>query len=179
MFHCLNSLIPLSKYNSFCSIGDNKHHSTSLPESYDVSYNVPTWFPRSFNAALSSISPLVFLGFARIISTWGVDYQVLFLFLCTNYLHYHLLILVIHYNWYIHCCVTSLLCRHAIHAIVLFLFPQWSIFWFTMHHFLFFWALKPYVTHHICFSVILKVVRLDINLPDAVEKLLQFHIWRH
>ncbi|XP_066384081.1 uncharacterized protein At4g17910-like isoform X3 [Miscanthus floridulus] len=30
----------------------------------------------SFKAALSSISPLVFLGFARIISTWGVDYQV-------------------------------------------------------------------------------------------------------
>ncbi|ONL98493.1 transferase transferring acyl groups [Zea mays] len=33
-------------------------------------------FLRSFKAALSSISPLVFLGFARIISTWGVDYQV-------------------------------------------------------------------------------------------------------
>ncbi|KXG39274.1 uncharacterized protein At4g17910 isoform X2 [Sorghum bicolor] len=30
----------------------------------------------SFKAALSSTSPLVFLGFARIISTWGVDYQV-------------------------------------------------------------------------------------------------------
>jgi len=30
----------------------------------------------SFRAALSSISPLVFLGFARIISTLGVDYQV-------------------------------------------------------------------------------------------------------
>ncbi|KAL6878390.1 hypothetical protein ACP4OV_012560 [Aristida adscensionis] len=30
----------------------------------------------SFKAALSSISPLVFLGFARIISTSGVDYQV-------------------------------------------------------------------------------------------------------
>ncbi|RLN40604.1 hypothetical protein C2845_PM01G16580 [Panicum miliaceum] len=30
----------------------------------------------SFGAALSSISPLVFLGFARIISTSGVDYQV-------------------------------------------------------------------------------------------------------
>jgi hypothetical protein len=55
-------------------------------------------FLRSFKAALSSISPLVFLGFARIISTWGVDYQVLFLFLCTNYLHYYLIILVIHCN---------------------------------------------------------------------------------
>ncbi|XP_039830848.1 uncharacterized protein At4g17910 isoform X5 [Panicum virgatum] len=30
----------------------------------------------SFRSALSSISPLVFLGFARIISTLGVDYQV-------------------------------------------------------------------------------------------------------
>ncbi|KAJ1296933.1 hypothetical protein BS78_01G339300 [Paspalum vaginatum] len=30
----------------------------------------------SFKDTLSSISPLVFLGFARIISTWGVDYQV-------------------------------------------------------------------------------------------------------
>ncbi|PWZ06568.1 hypothetical protein Zm00014a_030522 [Zea mays] len=30
----------------------------------------------SFKAVLCSISPLVFLGFARIISTWGVDYQV-------------------------------------------------------------------------------------------------------
>ncbi|WVZ55661.1 hypothetical protein U9M48_006295 [Paspalum notatum var. saurae] len=30
----------------------------------------------SFKTALSSISPLLFLGFARIISTWGVDYQV-------------------------------------------------------------------------------------------------------
>ncbi|PAN49429.1 hypothetical protein PAHAL_9G448600 [Panicum hallii] len=30
----------------------------------------------SFRAALSSVSPLVFLGFARIISTSGVDYQV-------------------------------------------------------------------------------------------------------
>ncbi|CAN6300733.1 unnamed protein product [Urochloa humidicola] len=30
----------------------------------------------SFRAALSSISPLIFLGFARIISTLGVDYQV-------------------------------------------------------------------------------------------------------
>ncbi|XP_062211413.1 uncharacterized protein At4g17910-like isoform X2 [Phragmites australis] len=30
----------------------------------------------SFKAALSSISPLVFLGFARIVSTLGVDYQV-------------------------------------------------------------------------------------------------------
>jgi phosphatidylinositol glycan class W len=33
-------------------------------------------FLRSFRAALSSVSPLVFLGFARIISTSGVDYQV-------------------------------------------------------------------------------------------------------
>lgn len=49
-------------------------------------------FLRSFRAALSSISPLVFLGFARIISTSGVDYQVLFLFLCVNYVHYQLLI---------------------------------------------------------------------------------------
>jgi len=52
----------------------------------------------SFRAALSSISPLVFLGFARIISTLGVDYQVPFFVslyqLCTLVFTYS----VIHYN---------------------------------------------------------------------------------
>uniref|UniRef100_A0A453CFS5 Uncharacterized protein n=1 Tax=Aegilops tauschii subsp. strangulata TaxID=200361 RepID=A0A453CFS5_AEGTS len=37
-------------------------------------------FFRRWKAALKSISPLVFLGFARLISTSGVDYQVLFFF---------------------------------------------------------------------------------------------------
>jgi hypothetical protein len=44
---------------------------------------------------LSSTSPLVLLGFARIISTSGVDYQVFFLFLCYSCLCDYLLIIII------------------------------------------------------------------------------------
>lgn len=90
-------------------------------------------FLRSFKAALSSTSPLVFLGFARIISTWGVDYQVLFLFLCTNYLHYYLLISVIHYNGHIHGCAISLYMHgHSCNCLVSFSSMIYNMIWFTM-----------------------------------------------
>ena len=133
-------------------------------------------FLRSFRSALSSISPLVFLGFACIISTLGVDYQVLF-FLCTNYVHYYLLIPSFIIIATACTDMEPVSCRYAIHATFCHLFPQWPI----LHdaHFLFLWTLKLYNTERdwiyyttSCFLlVILKVKWLDIKSPGAMEKL--------
>lgn len=142
-------------------------------------------FLRSFKAVLCSISPLLSLGFARIISTWGVDYQVIFLFLCTNYLHYYLLVSVIHYNWRIHWCATSLsrhVACHSFNCLILFFSMIYIMIWFTIP-FPIFWTLKPYVpqVHHMfVFQWYWKWCdrnSSDINFSVVVEKLLSNSIF--